>query len=228
MDTGAIAHALLLEGENIAVVIDAPDYRTKAAREARDAARAAGKVPIKIAQMSPIEDMLTALREQLAAHKDAHNAFSDGWPETTLVWQEPSNGVWCRARLDWLHKSHACVDDYKTTGGSASPDVLTRKVFTDGWDVQAAFYLRGLRMLDPECEPKFRFVVQETERPFGVCVIGLNEHALECAARKVDYAINEWGHCLRHDQWPGYTNRTAIVELPQFEEQRWLAKEAEL
>src|SRR5262245_43940260 len=39
LDIGTAAHALLLEGDTGVVVIEASDYRTKLAREARDAAR---------------------------------------------------------------------------------------------------------------------------------------------------------------------------------------------
>ena len=45
-DLGTAAHALLLQGEDVAQWIDADDWRTKAARDERDQARKEGKVPL--------------------------------------------------------------------------------------------------------------------------------------------------------------------------------------
>ena len=46
LDLGTAAHAYLLQGSTDFEVIAAPDWRTTAAKKAREAARATGKVPI--------------------------------------------------------------------------------------------------------------------------------------------------------------------------------------
>ena len=242
MDVGVICHALLLEGADVAHVIQATrkegsgknrvdtgelvtDYRTKEAREERDAARASGKVPILASKMEPITEMLKAIRPQLDEH-EASNAFTDGKPEQVIVWREES-GIYCRARLDWLHDSHCFIDDFKTTGGSAAPEVISRKIFQDGLDIQAAFYRRGLQMIDGNMgsdHPQFRFIFQETDPPYAVSVYSLAPSALSLAEAKVEYAIEKWGECLKSGKWPGYENRIVYAEASPWQESAWMEK----
>src|SRR6266446_227190 len=94
LDLGRLCHALMLEGEDIAVIIEADNYRTKAAQEARDAARLAGKCPLLAHEMVEVTAMMQACRTQLDAHKDASDAFRNGKPEQVLVWKE-FNSIWC-------------------------------------------------------------------------------------------------------------------------------------
>src|SRR5271156_5921927 len=61
MDIGSIAHAMLLERDESAVVIvDAPDWRTKAAKEARDGAWAEGKHAILAHKFEAVQSMVVA------------------------------------------------------------------------------------------------------------------------------------------------------------------------
>ena len=217
-DLGTAAHAYLLEGESGFVIVEASDWRTKAAREARAVARAAGKIPLLADRWGDVQGMALAAREQLAKHEDAPRPLADGKAEQTLVWQE--NGLWCRARLDWLHDDHRMIDDYKTTGASANPDVWTRALFGAGHDVQAAFYLRGLKALTG-ITAAFRFIVQETFTPYALSVIGLAPDALALAERKVQYALTLWRHCIELGEWPGYPRQTCWATAPAWEEARW-------
>lgn len=231
-DIGTAAHALLLEGNADLVIVDAPDWRTKAAKEARDAARAAGKTPLLARVVADVVAMVDALRGQLDAHTDGGAAmFTHGEPEQTLVWVDDDD-VWCRARLDWLrpgdNETPIAIDDYKTTSGSANPDSWARTMFAAGHDLQAAFYLRGLRKLTgaPLDDPaSFRFAVQETYPPYAVSVIALNPDAMLLAEKKVLYALEAWRDARDRDAWYGYPRRTAFATLPPAHEAWWLEKE---
>lgn len=236
-DLGKLCHALLLEGIDKAHVIQATrkegtgknridtggpvtDYRTNEAKQERDEARAAGKCPILAHELADVTAMMKACREQLDAHSEASNAFSRGTPEQTLVWQE-ANGIWCRARLDWLHLIDAIVDDFKSTGISANPDMISRTMWTNGWPIQAAFYTRGFKaVFGQNLEPLFRFVVQEAYAPFALSVISLDPSAQAFADAKVAKAIRIWGECLTSGIWPGYPDRIAYAEVPA-----WMDKE---
>ncbi len=224
-DLGTAAHAYLLEGEAGFAIIDAPDWRKKDAQEARAAARLAGKVPLLAHRWEDVKAMAAAARRRLAAHEDPPVPLTAGKPEQTLIWQE-KNGVWCRARLDWLHDTLRVIDDYKTTerAAGANPDTFGRALFGMGYDVQAAFYLRGLRAV-AGIDATFRFVVQESFKPFAVSVVALAPDVATLAEKKVLYAIHRWGECSRASRWPGYPTRTCWIDLPPWEEQRWLQKE---
>ena len=224
-DVGTVAHALLLQGKDpaeVVEIVDADDWRTKAAKEARDAARDAGKVPLLSKQAEAVAAMLSATRAQMDACDSDPRLFTDGQPEQTLTWQEP-NGVLCRARLDWLRDDLVTIDDYKTTSASANPERWTRTMFQIGGDVQAAFYLRGLRAVTGR-RATFRFVVQETFPPYALSVVVPSEAALEVGNAKVEHALAVWERCLASGEWPAYPQERAYAYPPMWEAQRWIGR----
>ncbi len=224
-DIGTVAHAILLEGADVVQLVDAPDWRTKIAQAQRDAARAKGKVPLLKGKFADVEQMVAAASEQLAPFSQlAIFNHKYGKPEQTVIWKE--DDVWCRARIDWLHDDHTAIDDYKSTSASANPDVLARTMFANGWDTQAAWYLRGLRAVGRAAqEREFRFVVQETYAPYALSVIGVGPDVLTIGEKKALYALERWRICLRTADWPAYPTRVCYPTLPAWEENRWLEKE---
>lgn len=220
-DVGTAAHALILEGASNIEIVQADDWRTKAAKEQRDAARAAGKTPLLAKKWADVQAMAQSIVGQLAEHTDGgQDMFKNGKPEQVLVWQEES-GVWCRARLDWLRPG--AVDDLKTTP-NANPEVCSRTLFGNGYDISAAFYLRGLKRLTGE-DAVFRFAFIETTQPHALSVVGLTAGAMMLAERKVRYALDLWKTCLDNNEWPGYEGKTAWAEAPPWSEAAWMAKE---
>lgn len=226
-DLGTAAHDLLLCGEGRFAVIDAADWRTNAAKEERDEAYERGLTPLLVDQMERVKLMVSLARLQLDQHEQARDAFSDGQPERTLVWQE--GGIWCRCKLDWMPNKPGparIFPDYKTTGDSAHPDEWgTRQLFNLNYDVQAAFYRRGIRAVFGIENAHFWFVVQETSAPYALSVVSPTPAALAMADRKVTEAIRMWGWCLQNDRWPGYPNQTAFVDPPAWQEKKWLDRE---
>jgi len=222
-DIGTAAHAILLEGEAAVEVVVASDWRTRDAREQRDAARAAERIPLLASVFDEVQAMVAAVREQLAEHHAEPPLFTDGQAEQTLVWEEPG-GVMCRARLDWLRHDRTAVDDLKTTSRSANPEAYSRALFSVGGDVQAAFYVRAVQELTGET-PEFRWVVVETQPPFALSVVAPGPDVLSIGASKVRYAIETWRRCLASDSWPGYPSEICWATLPPYEEARWLEKE---
>ena len=221
-DIGTAAHALLLEGATDLVIIDAKDYRTNAAKEARDAAYQAGKTPLLATRWADVQAMVACARAQLAAHTDGGaDMFLEGKPEQTLIWKEAD--VWCRARLDWLRPG--AIDDYKTVPqSSANPDTWSRSLFFAGYDLQAAWYLRGLKAITG-FDATFRFAVQEPYPPYALAVVGLGPDAMTLAEKKCLYALEVWRASLATNEWPGYPRRTAWASLPMAHEAWWLEKE---
>lgn len=222
-DVGTSAHALLFHGEPGVEVCAFSDWRTNAAKEQRDAARAAGRLPMLTDQWAETQAMVAAAREQLAELDVAPIPFADGKPERTLVWDD--DGVSCRARVDFLHDDLATIDDYKTTSRSANPDAFIRTIFSMGYDIQAAFYLRGLEAVGGSPDADFRFVAQETFPPYALSVVSLGPAAMTIAEKKVTFAIATWRRCLERDEWNGYPTQIAYAELPAWEEAAWLERE---
>lgn len=221
-DVGTAAHRLMLGGDEVVAVIRADDYRTNAAKSARDEAILAGKLPILAPKWDLVQAMVEAVRAQLEQHEEARGAFTKGRPEQTLIWRE--GGIWCKARLDWLPDEGSVFDDFKTTGNAAPDAWGDRVAFETGADLQAALYSRGIRAVLGR-EPIFRFVVAEVEPPHAMTVCQMTPAALAMADRKLDFALALWRRCLETGVWPGYPGRVCHIDPPPWVERRWLEEE---
>src|SRR5258708_6783242 len=69
-DIGTAAHALLFEGMDKAVIVEADDWRTKLARETRDAIRASGKLPLLAKHHVTVLEMVEAANAAWEANAD--------------------------------------------------------------------------------------------------------------------------------------------------------------
>jgi hypothetical protein len=222
-DIGTAAHSLMLGDPKKFAVLDFDDWRKKEAKEARETARAEGKIPLLAKHWDRLQHMVAIGRQQLDVHFDASDAFTDGKPEQSLFWQE--SGIWCRARLDWLPNNlRKPYDDYKSTD-SANPDTFQRVAYSVGHDIQAAFYRRGIRAVLGVEKPRIRFIVQEIAEPFALSAIELNDEAMDLADYKIDLGLARWRWCLENNSWPGYPARTCVIGPPAWHEGQVLARE---
>lgn len=223
-DLGRAAHSYILEGtESCFAVIEADDWRTKAAKHARDEARAEGKTPMLARHLESVRRMSHAVRSQLAEFVESPMPLTNGKPEQTITWED-EGGVWCKARIDWLHDDYRTIDDLKTGAVSARPESWTKTLYGAGKELQAAFYLRGVKMLTG-IDASFRFLVAENRYPYCTSVIALGPEALAHAHQKVQVAIETWGRCLHYDNWPAYPTRTCYVDPPAWALAQWLESE---
>lgn len=237
-DLGSVAHTLLLgKGQDIAV-IDAEDWRTKAAKEARDEAIKQNKQPCLLSTYETAECMVATARDQLSADPANRDAFNPrmGVPEQVAIaaLDTLSGPILCRAMVDWQQNvvptgnEHALiVYDYKTFAPGADPENFVRYLFREARDVQDPFYrmiLAKLLMLDPQRDIAFRFVVQSPKPPYLLSVIELDMQAAEFAFERAAWGMQQWAAANRDNAWPGYLPRTHYVSPPNYELHRWAEK----
>ncbi len=215
MDAGTVIHALLLEdnpGEKIQVV-PFDDFRTNAAKAARDEIRAAGKTPVTMDKFGKLTDAANAIRARLTDM----GILLDGRREAGIAWEAKGarGPVACRARLDHLLLEKGRVDEVKTTG-EASLDKIIRKIIDQGYDVQYAAYTSAVQSLDPSLagRVKFRFLFCEIEPPYAVTPVDLSGVFREYGERRWNRAVDVWSRCLAENHWPGYVERTTTIEPP--------------
>jgi hypothetical protein len=207
---GRAYHDYILEGGKKIYIVEAENYRTKLARELRDLAINAGEIPLLSHQHDQLLAMAEVMTKFLKGFKE-FNLFENGKPEQALIWKE--GDVWCKARLDWLHNEYKTIDDLKTTLVSGNPDTFRRQLFSLHYDIQAAFYQRGVKALTGKT-PGFRFVVQEAQKPYAVSCLSLDLYAQELAEMQVSLAIKKWRHCLSSKQWDFYPKKTCYIAPP--------------
>lgn len=220
LDLGTIAHGLLLEGDSSRVqVIEADDWKTKAAREQRDEARILGLLPILEKDFNIVIDMVDSAKGYIAASEIADD-FETAIPEQTLLWNEAD--IWCRCRPDKATPDWRIVFDYKTAAGTAHPAVWAKSSMVRyGYDLQAAMNLRGVQSLGLAQRTTFIFLVQEIDPPYVLSIVSLDPAWLKLAEDKLRIAMSIWKGCMRKNEWPGYPSRVAYVEPPAYAQMDW-------
>ena len=225
-DIGTISHALLLEGMDKATVIDAKDWKTVAAREARDEARAKGEVPILPHQHKSVQEMVKAADEQLAASDlGITDLRKEGDSELSYIWEE--QGIWMKARPDWIIDDRTKFIDYKSTGTIVTPEEYNRIVVSSGLDIQDAFYSRGINYIE-RSNPEYILMVQEISPPYLCAFMRLDPMFKEMGEQKVAHGIGLWRYCLKNSTWPGYTGKIQTVSPKPWHLADWEQKQAEI
>lgn len=217
MEIGTAAHKLVLGIGAQLVIVDAKNYQTKAAQDTRDAARAAGKVPLLPQEYAQAQAMAAAVR----AHPVAAALFDPdgGAPERSLFWQDELTGVWLRSRLDWLpHQVRAwgrrmVITDLKSAAAADKASV-TKAMHNYGYFQQAPFYSDGVRALGLDDDPAFVFVFVESAPPHLVSVAQLDNEAMEAGRALNRIAIERYRDCVEAGVWPGYSEEIELISLP--------------
>lgn len=220
-DLGHYVHGELLGSGSPVDVLDFPDWRTKAAQDARKAAYAAGHVPMLVKEADEGDLMVASVREYLAAAgMGTVFARGRGHGEVSILWDDEHHGVQRRARLDWLHEPISgqprMIVDLKT-GQSADPRELGRIAHNFGYHQQAAWYIDGLAAVTVgEPDIAFVHVTVEKEAPYLVSATQLDDEALAIGRAENDRAIDLWKACMADDTWPGYAPTIQTVSLPRW------------
>lgn len=221
-DFGRAAHEEVLGVGGGIEVIDAPDWRTKDAQKARDAAYAQGKTPL----LPKDYKIVQAMAEQIKRHPIAGRIFQPGTgkPEQSLFWKDPATGVICRARFDWLPTQvkgrRLIIGDYKTAR-SVAPHDLRKAIHEHGYHQQDDFYRRGARELGiGGPDTSFVFVFQAKTAPYLVTVVELDLIARQIGRERNDIALKTYKQCMETGHWPGYSDDIELLALPVWAERQ--------
>jgi hypothetical protein len=220
-DLGTVAHEFILGKGSGFVVLDFDNWQTKAAREAKEAARDCGKTPILLKDFARVD----AMAEAAGKHLEAHGVdLSKNANECVMVWREGAH--WCRSMVDSFDEG-GVIYDVKTTDVGLSDASLARLIVNLGYDLSAGFYARGAVATFPQLAGKlrFRWIFIETRPPHELRVIEASAMTMELGARKADFAIKRWSHCMETGEWPGYARRITTLDYPAWAESQWLEYE---
>lgn len=211
-DRGTLLHRLILdEGPEVAVIA-ADDFKSRVAREARDAALAAGKFPVLAKEL----ERATVASEALKSRFGSLGLSIEGEREITALWTERTydgEEVQCRGMIDLLAPPR--VIDLKSIR-SAHPDFVQRQIEDYGYAVQRAAYVSAVEKLLPEHAGRLDFVLvfYETEPPYAVTPVRLSGAFRALGERRWQRAVDMWSRCLRERQWPGYVRGIIDIEPP--------------
>jgi hypothetical protein len=88
-----------------------------------------------------------------------------------------------------------------------------------------------LEIVDPQYSGrrKHRFVVQETFEPWAVQVAEIPADAMTIGRKQVANAMRQWREAMRigvhREAWQGYPKRIVYPSIPEWAENKWLARE---
>lgn len=201
-DIGGALHLLVLEPhlfKDRTAVVDADDYRTKAAQEAKRAAYAADRVPLLLHELETVADM----RDAIFKHPVARLGFVGGVAERSYVWRDPETQILCKARPDYTPGHIRYFIDCKTST-SANPRAFEKRVWDIGYHMQAAWYMDARACIDGERPQRFCFIVVAKDRPHLVTPIWLDDETLAWAQLQNARARRTFARCLDRGEWPGY------------------------
>ena len=220
---GQALHAAVLTPEDYGrqfAVMPCTDRRTKAGREAWEAAaaEAQGRTQIAFDWAEQIADMVQAVRGNPMAAR-----LLDGPHETSYFWADALTGEGCKCRTDAetdIGDMHLIVD--VKTCQDASTDAFMRDALHYGYDVQAAMYTDGVRTVTDR-EAMFVFIAVEKTPPYAVNILQADTLFMQHGQDRYRHLLGLYHECRQRNQWPGYTGfggDIASLGLPA-----WLAKD---
>lgn len=222
---GQALHCMILTPSDFGsqfVFMPAADRRTKAGREAWDAAaeQAQGKTQLPFDWVEQISGMTNAVAFNQAAAR-----LLRGPHESSYFWSDSLTNELCKCRTDAetdIGDMHLIVD-IKTCQDASTAEFM-RDAIRYGYDVQAAMYTDGVRTATDR-EAMFVFVAVEKTPPYAINILQADPGFLAYGQDRYRHLLGMYHDCRVRDSWPGYTghdNDINALELPA-----WLKKEIE-
>lgn len=214
-DLGTLIHRYVLGKGSDVEPIDADDFRTNAAKQARAKARSQGRIPV----LARVAGVAVAAAACIRREFERAGVALDGESEVAIMWQETAEHgpIWCRGMLDHVVARDGLLHVYDLkTIHCAHPDDCTRSAINYGYDIQREAYTRAAERLWPEYEGRieFRFLFCEPDPPHAVTVAQLDATMRERGRRRWREAVETWSRCLHTDTWPGYAQEPVTLWSP--------------
>jgi PDDEXK-like domain of unknown function (DUF3799) len=225
MDKGTIIHELVMGKGSGIVIVEADDFRTKAAQAIRDEAFAAGKTPVIAKKMEAYQfaadKIICGITELIGRPIPTQREVCIEW-EYKLV---SGAMVLCRSMLDAVDLEAGFILDLKTCASAHQLDV-ERACCNMGYDIQGAAYEMALGGLKPELMGRIDivFAFAETEGTFSVTPGRFSGPMKALGDSRWNRAAEKWNECLKSNKWPHYTSKVVTLYPPVYE----IAREEEI
>jgi hypothetical protein len=217
MNFGSVVHELALGRGGGFAVWEGETWRGGEAAKFWDAAVAAGKTPIKTADLKRATDLVDSVRIQLKGMGLDH-VLSEGKSEVVAVWKNGDH--YARAMYDKWFPDRDEIWDIKTTGLSAHPEKVARHVANMNYDLRSEFYLMGAEKLTGKPSKHgglgYQFLFIETSPPYLPVPCYLDATFKIRGRRNAQHAIDLWARCIESGVWPGYTSGPVEIMAPGY------------
>ncbi|GAB3211282.1 PD-(D/E)XK nuclease-like domain-containing protein [Nocardia tengchongensis] len=218
-DFGHLAHKYVLgEGADVEIC-DFPNWRSNAAQEAQDDARAAGRIPALPKEDEAAREMARIVLE----HSVAGPLLAEGEAELSGWWEDSETGVQLKFRTDWMTRINGrlWVPDYKTSKYSGRRG-FAKAAGEFGYYMQQPFYTDGIEALGLDDDPIFVFISQCKTPPYVVSVCDIEPADIDLGRALNRHAIRQYAQAQASGEWTDNTNQIDRVTLPA-----WVRYQAE-
>lgn len=212
MILGSAVHSFIFEDGADVVLLDVDDYKTKVAREDRDAALAADKYPLKNSEW----DHAKAMADSALRNPQVRELMKTGSPEVSFFTEDPSTGQPLRGRVDWMDFESLRIVDVKTTD-SADPAVFAKQAGRMGWHVSAAHYGDSWGQHEGTGPWEVLFVLIERDAPHTVSVCRLGPGSLDLGRSAIQRGIRTYRQAAMTNKWENPWPGVTTVDLPAYE-----------
>jgi len=143
--------------------------------------------------------------------------LTPGAAEVSCVWTCPETGLRCKMRCDRFLAGQF-IFDLKTCANAASR-AIQGDAIAYGYDIQAAHYLQGLRVL-AGTDARFIWGFVETDAPFAINLFTPDAAMLKSGRIRLKTAMSIVRRCVEENNWPLYSNQpgttysTEVRDLP--------------
>lgn len=227
MDFGTLAHSLVLGKGRPVEIIYADDWRKKDTQAQRDAAHAAGRLPVLAITHARALKCAGAFLAAIPSF-DPEGRWNKAESERAILCEFPNMQAgdaearaYARGMIDRLHIDReaqtAVYWDVKTTE-NAAPDVIARQVFSMHYDMQLATYDWLIASAFPELAGRIKgkLVFVETVAPFAVVAVELDGAFRRIGRSKLGRAWDAWQRCTATGIWPAYTDAPVTLTPPSW------------
>jgi len=172
-------------------------------------AQAGAKRVIKSEDFERLQEM----RDSVMSNPLARSLISAGEPQVSYKWQDPTTGILCKSRADFVRSDNIMLD-VKTTGeGGARISDFGKTAFNFRYHVQAAFYSDGAALVD-KYPDAFVFLVIEREPPYLCAAFHIDQDLIALGRKEYEKNLDLYARCHAENNWPGYPTEIQKLSLP--------------
>lgn len=159
-------------------------------------------------------DQLHRMRDAVMAHPAANALLTSapGKAEQSVYWVDAETGVLCRCRPDYWREDGVLVD-LKTTD-DASPEGFAKSIANWRYDVQAPFYMDGVKAVTGRDALAFVFIAVEKKPPCAVGVYVLDSDSIQLGRAQYRADLHTFAACQATGNWPGYGDKIQTISVP--------------
>lgn len=139
-----------------------------------------------------------------------------GSVEKNIYWLDKKTSLTCRLRYDLL--VHNVLVDLKSTT-DAREGAFSKDANKFLYHVQMSHYVNGINAFRPSEAGRTTAILMavEKEPPFEAKAHKLDWVSfLDVGQERLESLMNLYSHCLHNNRWPGYTEATETLKLPQW------------